>query len=197
MLFKTRFWLGNAIVISIILHTGIFALITGAVQLNFWGSRETLIETVPESALGNADDLSLESAIPESDRFEKTMEPGNGNLNESNTVNKQMTGNNMEGNNYGEGGSGETNTAVMISGSLPEYPAEAREKGLEGKLTLRLEISENGNVSDVVVLEKSGNSSFDEAAEKAVMKWRFQPAIKNGSAATSVFDVRVKFRLDN
>ena len=58
----------------------------------------------------------------------------------------------------------------------PPYPSSAREKGLEGTAVIRVEILENGQVGDVAVKKSSGHQELDEAAIKAVKKWRFVPA---------------------
>jgi TonB family protein len=118
--------------------------------------------------------------------------------NNASNGNDQVTGNdNMEGDGYGQGGSGDTNSGSMIAGSLPVYPANARESGLEGNLILRLNIGPDGSVSDVLIRVSSGYTPFDEAAEHAVKKWRFRPVMRNGVAVSRIHDIRVKFKLNS
>jgi serine/threonine-protein kinase len=72
-----------------------------------------------------------------------------------------------------------------ISGPTAEYPERARRLRLEGTVSIRLVIDENGLPSDLEVTESAG-SLLDEATLAAVRKWRFEPAEKDG--------VRVKVR---
>jgi len=58
----------------------------------------------------------------------------------------------------------------------PPYPSSAREKGMEGTAVVRVEILENGQVGEAQVKRSSGCEELDEAALKAVRKWRFVPA---------------------
>jgi len=57
----------------------------------------------------------------------------------------------------------------------PEYPPAAKAAGLEGSVTLQLDIDRNGKVLQAVVIEGAGNG-FDEAAVAAAKKLDFEPA---------------------
>src|SRR5262245_42865521 len=48
----------------------------------------------------------------------------------------------------------------------PVHPPEAKEKGLEGKVVVQLDIDKDGKVTGVVVVGPAGNG-FDEAATTA------------------------------
>ena len=56
-----------------------------------------------------------------------------------------------------------------------EYPAEAQKAGLEGEVTLVLEIDETGKVTNATVQQGAGNG-FDEAAVLAAKQFTFKPA---------------------
>ena len=79
----------------------------------------------------------------------------------------------------------------FISKFPPRYPRVARDAGKEGIVVLRLTIDEQGNLTDVEVVERAG-SGFDEAAVRAVKNSRFSPAKKNGEATAckALFPVR-------
>src|SRR5436305_12434411 len=62
----------------------------------------------------------------------------------------------------------------------PVYPLEAREKGMQGEVRLKLEVSETGDVEKVDVV--SGDPILAQAAVPAAKKWRFKPFIRNGKA---------------
>jgi len=55
------------------------------------------------------------------------------------------------------------------------FPPEARRMGLEGRVKLRVGIDDNGTVVEVKVIQKAGYG-FDEAAVKALWKFKFSPA---------------------
>jgi len=61
----------------------------------------------------------------------------------------------------------------------PEYPKEALEKGLEGRVLVEAVIDENGNVIDARI-EYSDNEIFNEAALAAMRKMKFKPAKLRG-----------------
>ena len=79
----------------------------------------------------------------------------------------------------------------------PEYPPEAKEKGLEGQVTLQLDIDATGSVTGAVVVNPAGNG-FDEAALAAAKKLEFTPATRaNGQPAPSRILYRFTFKLED
>ncbi|CQR73512.1 Gram-negative bacterial tonB protein [Sporomusa ovata DSM 2662] len=83
----------------------------------------------------------------------------------------------------------------VIERSLVGYPDEARKKGLEGNVLLRLNISDTGKVIYAEILQSSGFDILDNAAIDGVTKWRFTPAQMNAKATTSNIIVPIKFQL--
>jgi TonB family protein len=73
----------------------------------------------------------------------------------------------------------------------PEYPMEARQRGLSGAVELTFTVGADGRVSDVNVESATPPRVFDEAAVDAVRKWRYRPYERNGQAV----DQRVKLIL--
>src|ERR1035441_10257842 len=55
----------------------------------------------------------------------------------------------------------------------PVYPKGAEFAGLQGRVTLSINIGRDGSVSDIRVL--SGNPRFFKAAVRAVGQWRYRP----------------------
>jgi TonB family protein len=53
----------------------------------------------------------------------------------------------------------------------PAYPLRAREQGLEGTVTLRLEMLEDGTVGQINILQSAGHPILDEAAQNTVKQW--------------------------
>ena len=64
------------------------------------------------------------------------------------------------------------------SNPIPGYPEAARSAGIEGKVILKLAISETGQVINVQVLR--GDPLLAEAAVKVVKLWKFTPAMLDG-----------------
>ncbi|MCQ8130491.1 energy transducer TonB [Methylomonas rivi] len=69
----------------------------------------------------------------------------------------------------------------------PDYPSMARSRGWQGKVVLRVEIGEAGEVESVAVEQSSGHALLDESALAAVRDWLFVPAMRaNHPIASSV-----------
>jgi periplasmic protein TonB len=75
-----------------------------------------------------------------------------------------------------------------------EYPAAAREQGIEGQLVLRAKIGPDGTVTEVEVL-KSAGALIDEPAVAALKSWTFEPATKCGKATESTFTISRRFEI--
>jgi protein TonB len=79
----------------------------------------------------------------------------------------------------------------------PKYPAEARENGWEGKVKLRVDVTEEGLSAAVAVHRSSGHEILDDAAVTAVKKWRFIPAKRGDKAVASSVIVPLIFSLND
>lgn len=86
---------------------------------------------------------------------------------------------------------------MAISRVPPQYPFRAQRRGIEGWVKVSLLITEQGTVQDVVVLESKPEGIFDQAAAKAVMKWKFKPRIQDGKAVPVRAEQVVNFKLGN
>ncbi len=69
---------------------------------------------------------------------------------------------------------------LKTSGPIPQYPKWAQRDKLEGTVTLRFIVTEQGNVEDINIHEIEGDERFGTEAVQAANKWRFSPAIKAG-----------------
>lgn len=78
--------------------------------------------------------------------------------------------------------------------SILEYPAIARENGIEGTVVIGVQVSKTGKPLQIIV-RSSTNKTFDENAKKAVRKLRFGPAIQNGHPIKMWVTITVKFEL--
>jgi protein TonB len=82
----------------------------------------------------------------------------------------------------------------LASNSVPEYPPAALRSGVGGTVVVRAKIDANGKPAEVSIAKRSGNRDLDRAALRAVQKWRFQPALRNGKATASVVRIPVDFK---
>ncbi len=77
----------------------------------------------------------------------------------------------------------------------PVYPMEAKRLGLDGEVVVAFVVDEEGRVTSPRVVERT-DPIFEEAALRAVSKWRFEPGRLNGRlvryrlAAPVVFSIR-------
>jgi protein TonB len=111
------------------------------------------------------------------------------------------TGTGQDNGGGGRGGSPASGSPVATplaygSNPPPPYPATARRRGWEGKVLLRVEVSASGSVRDVAVEQSSGFASLDEAAQQAVYRWRFKPALQNGRPVPGLVRVPIHFKLE-
>lgn len=78
----------------------------------------------------------------------------------------------------------------------PDYPAQARDRGEEGTVGLRLLIGADGATREVRVHRSSGNRLFDEAALVAARRWEIEPPGVGGRRVDAWIEVPVRFRLE-
>ena len=60
---------------------------------------------------------------------------------------------------------------------------------------LRLEVLESGAVGKIELVQSSGHSVLDEAAIRAVQRWRFEPARSGSAAVACSIEVPIRFKL--
>lgn len=75
------------------------------------------------------------------------------------------------------------------------YPDEARRAGVEGTVTLSINVDAEGKVSAVKVLSGPGYG-LNEAARDAIRRFRFKPAVKGGEPVSTEMKYAYTFLLD-
>jgi len=65
----------------------------------------------------------------------------------------------------------------------PMYPESAASRGIEGYVLLQFTVTETGSVENPQVIEAQPSGIFDDAAKKAVLRFKYKPRIENGKAA--------------
>ncbi len=88
-------------------------------------------------------------------------------------------------------------TATKLPGSCPKprYPRAAIRRRLEGRVVLLVHVDREGRPIEIAIAESSGRTMFDRAAERAVRKWRFIPAKRDGVAVEDTLRVPIRFSL--
>jgi protein TonB len=95
---------------------------------------------------------------------------------------------------YAPPGSADSEPELIGEVKIP-YPEEARKNDIEGSVRLKVTISAEGIVENVVVLSGPGYG-LNEAARDALRKFRFKPARKGGEAVGYTFIYTYTFLLD-
>jgi periplasmic protein TonB len=91
---------------------------------------------------------------------------------------------------------GSNGAPAFLRRHMPVYPMMAKKLGKQGKVVLRLHISEKGRLLNVEVVEGAGYG-FTESAVEAVRKSTFAPAREKGSSVASKALLTIRFVLTN
>jgi protein TonB len=86
-------------------------------------------------------------------------------------------------------------SADYLNNPPPAYPAVSRRMGEEGKVLLRVYVTEQGMPGDIQVRNSSGHSRLDEAASTTVRSWRFVPARRGNAPVGAWVLVPISFSL--
>lgn len=77
----------------------------------------------------------------------------------------------------------------------PAYPAESRAAGERGTVLLSVSVEPSGRPGSISISKSSGFLRLDRAAQEAVKRWRFKPAMRNGVPYTANVIVPIRFEL--
>jgi periplasmic protein TonB len=90
-----------------------------------------------------------------------------------------------------------TQSLTPISQIPPEYPRRARMQGISGWVRLEFIVNTDGTVSDVTVVEAEPRKGiFDQAAVRALGRWRFHPQMQDGKAVQAIATITIVFNLE-
>ena len=80
----------------------------------------------------------------------------------------------------------------------PEYPPRAIAGSIEGWVQVRFTVTAVGTVRDAIVVASEPATIFNEAALKAIARWRYNPRVENGEAVERVgLQTVFRFELEN
>ncbi len=88
---------------------------------------------------------------------------------------------------------GEVQESKLVRRIVPEYPPIAVRAHVEGTVLLEIDVDEEGNVTDVRVLQ--GNPLLVPEAVRAVKQWKYSPTLLNGEPIPILSTVKVEFHL--
>jgi protein TonB len=95
-------------------------------------------------------------------------------------------------------GAGVDRDAVPQVRIQPDYPVQARQKGIEGWVDVQFSVGMDGSVRNPVVLNAQPKAIFDRAALQAVKGWKYNPKIVDGKPVERPgMKVRIRFQLES
>jgi protein TonB len=87
--------------------------------------------------------------------------------------------------------------AIGIIRPNPDYPARALAGGIEGWVQVQFSVTAIGTVRDAIVVASEPGTTFDEAALKAIARWRYNPRVVDGEAVERVgLQTVIRFELE-
>lgn len=84
---------------------------------------------------------------------------------------------------------------VPVRTVAPDIPFEFSRTGDTGLVTVSFLVDEKGQVQDATVA-KSSHRELEDPAIKAIKKWRFKPARKDGNAVAVRVSIPIKFEIN-
>jgi len=87
--------------------------------------------------------------------------------------------------------------AAYLNNPAPAYPSLSRRSGEQGRVLLKVLVSEKGLAESVQLNSSSGYEKLDQAAIEAVKKWSFIPAKRSNQPVSAYVLVPVKFSLNS
>lgn len=87
------------------------------------------------------------------------------------------------------------NALVPAARVAPEYPRQALKRRQEGTVDVELRVNPDGTVADAKILRSDPPGVFDDAALRAIRKWKFKPKMVDDKAVEATGTQRMEFRL--
>lgn len=83
--------------------------------------------------------------------------------------------------------------ASELNNPAPAYPSLSKRLGEKGTVLLEILVKADGTVGEVRIKESSGFKRLDDAAIKAIKRWRFVPASRAGIAIDYWYEIPFEF----
>jgi TonB family protein len=81
--------------------------------------------------------------------------------------------------------------ALLVKKVAPEYPEDARQKHIKGKVVMEAEISPEGDVERLRAL--SGDPALVPSALDAAKQWKYKPYVLNGHPVAVETQITINF----
>ena len=89
---------------------------------------------------------------------------------------------------------GDVSAPKVLYKTEPQYAPQPKRDKVQGSVLLGVVINTHGRAENIRVI-RSLNADLDKNAMKAVAKWKFQPATKDGKSVPVMDNIEVNFRL--
>jgi protein TonB len=98
---------------------------------------------------------------------------------------------------HGGGTVGVDRDVIPVVRMTPDYPPHAAGKNIEGWVQIQFNVTAAGTVRDPVVVASEPPGEFEDAAVKAIARWRYNPRIDGGVAVERVgLQTVIRFELN-
>lgn len=84
-------------------------------------------------------------------------------------------------------------SAKPVRSPPPEYPASAAQRGEAGTVLLQVQVDAQGRPAEVDVVQSSRSRALDREAVRAVRRWEFSPAVRNGQPVPAKVLIPIEF----
>jgi len=82
-----------------------------------------------------------------------------------------------------------------LNNPAPEYPSLAQDRGLQGRVILKVQVLTTGKPGDITVAKSSGHKILDDDAIRTVRRWVFDPARRGQTAIEGWVSVPLNYKL--
>lgn len=82
---------------------------------------------------------------------------------------------------------------MIVRSNKPDYPQRAERDKVEGFVDMHLTVNPAGEVADVSVVKAEPLDMFEDAATRAVRRWKFKPLVIDGEAVNQRLALRIRF----
>lgn len=91
---------------------------------------------------------------------------------------------------------GETRAVQPLSMDPPSYPRDALRRQQEGYVVVEFTINAEGRTEDIAIVEAEPRNAFDREAQRAVARWQFKPALRDGRPVPQRIRHTIEFNLN-
>jgi TonB family protein len=99
---------------------------------------------------------------------------------------------NQLGEGGGTGGDASGGKVICLECPKPDYPEDARDREIEGKVKVAVDIDAEGNVIDIKVTSSSGHNELDEAALEKAREWKFDKSESGQKGMVIAIDFKLE-----